>query len=77
MLYLIPKYLISTGKTVEEEPVNCVNMSENHGASQMSPSIQRVDFNQRCWHNVRDADEKLKGRDADATSEAQSRASFP
>lgn len=27
----------------------------------MSTSIQRVDFNQRSWHNVRDADERLKG----------------
>lgn len=61
MLYLIPKYLISTGKTVEEDSVSCANMWENHGASQMSLSIQRVDFNQHSWHNVRDTNERLKG----------------
>lgn len=60
MLYLIPKYLISVGKTVEEDSVNCANVSENHRASQMSTSIQRVDFNQHSWHNVRDANERLK-----------------
>lgn len=27
----------------------------------MSTSIQRVDFNQHSWHNVRDANERLKG----------------